>query len=173
MGRVDVNRTLFKRLPITNQTPTHRRRRYAATFQSRILTATFNSLMAQHLGLGLVLTLGAVLQLIAHLLRFWNPPFGLYLISFPLQAAGMAYQDSHSNSFVASINGAHRWLGFIHAIYVLGCLVSPFVATAIANELDESWPLFYTFLVGVGLVNVLAALYSFRDSLRTVTRPCT
>ncbi|KAF2731977.1 MFS general substrate transporter [Polyplosphaeria fusca] len=139
---------------------------YASTFVGWVLAAFTNSHMARYFGLGLILTIGAVLQLAAHLLRFWAPPFGLYVVTFFIQACGMAYQDSHSNTFVASIKGAHRWLGFIHAMYALGCLVSPFVATAIASKIQDRWPLFYTFLVGIGVVNIIAVLVAFRDSLQ-------
>src|SRR4051812_17496868 len=100
-----------------------------------------NSHFSRYLDLGAILTLGAILQLVAHLLRFWTPPFGLYATTFFIQAAGMSFQDSHSNTFVASVNGAHRWLGFIHAMYALGCLVAPFVATGIASYVDERRPL--------------------------------
>ena len=116
--------------------------------------------------LGSILTLGAVLQLAAHLLRFWTPSFGLYVVTFFLQAAGMGYQDSHANTFVASLDGAHRWLGFIHACYALGCLIAPFVATAVATKVGDRWPLFYLFLVGAGSINVFAVLATFRSSLK-------
>ncbi|KAJ4299263.1 hypothetical protein N0V90_004507 [Kalmusia sp. IMI 367209] len=97
---------------------------------------------------------------------FGHLPFGLYVVTFFLQAAGMGYQDSHANTFVASIKGAHRWLGFIHAMYALGCFVAPFVATVIAARIGERWPLFYLFLVGVGSINIVAMLVTFRDSLK-------
>jgi len=83
----------------------------------------------------------------------------------------MAYQDSHSNTFVTSVKGAHRWLGFIHAMYSLGCLVSPFVATPIAARLDERWHLFYLFLVGIGAINTVAVSITFRDSLKPHSKP--
>jgi fucose permease len=82
----------------------------------------------------------------------------------------MAYQDSHSNTFVASIKSAHRWLGFIHAMYALGCLVSPFVATAVAASVNERWHLFYLFLVGIGAINTMAVLVAFRASLKLKPR---
>ncbi|KAF2008174.1 MFS general substrate transporter [Amniculicola lignicola CBS 123094] len=139
---------------------------YASTFCGWVLAAATNSHLGRYLDLGAILLIGAVLQLTSHLLRFWTPPFGLYVITFLIQAAGMAYQDSHSNTFVASIKGAHRWLGFIHAMYALGCLVSPFVATAIASKVGDRWPLFYLFLVGIGVVNIAAVLVAFRDRLK-------
>lgn len=129
-----------------------------------------NSYLVRYLQLGSIMTIGSLLQIIAHVLRFWTPPFGLYVFTFFLQAAGMSYNDTHANTYVAAIKGAHRWLGFIHAMYALGCLVSPFIATAIAARINERWPMFYLFLVGVGVVNTVAVLVAFRDSLSTIPR---
>ena len=144
---------------------------YASTFFGWVLAAATNSHLIRYLDLGLLLTLGAVLQLVAQLLRFWTPPFGLYVASFFIQAAGLAYQDTHANTFVASIKGAHRWLGFIHAMYALGCLVSPLIATAVAASTVERWPLFYIVLVGLGALNTLAVLITFGDSLKFKAKP--
>lgn len=83
----------------------------------------------------------------------------------------MAYNESHANAFVASIDGAHRLLGFIHAMYALGTLISPFVATGIATKIPDQWPIFYTYLVGIGVLNTLAVLFMFRDSLRPHHKP--
>lgn len=83
-----------------------------------------------------------------------------------MQAMGMAYNESHANTFVASQHNSHRLLGFIHAMYALGTLVSPFVATAIASKAQARWPLFYTYLVGIGVVNTLAVAIMFRDTLK-------
>ncbi|KAK7181949.1 hypothetical protein DPSP01_006179 [Paraphaeosphaeria sporulosa] len=139
---------------------------YAASFVGWLLAAATNSHLVHHFQLGAILTIGAVLQLAAHLFRFWTPPFGLYVVTFFIQSAGMGYQDSHSNSYVASIQGSHRWLGFIHAMYALGCLIAPFVATALAARIGDRWPLFYLFLVGIGTINIVTVLVSFRDSLK-------
>ncbi|KAF2020296.1 MFS general substrate transporter [Aaosphaeria arxii CBS 175.79] len=139
---------------------------YASSFAGWLLAASTNSHLSRYLDLGALLTVGTVLQLIGQLLRFWSPPFGLFVVTFFCQATGMGIQDAHSNTFVTSIKGAHRWLGFIHAMYALGCLVAPFVATAIASRIPQQWHLFYTFLVGIGTINAIAVLIAFRDSLK-------
>jgi fucose permease len=144
---------------------------YGATFLGWLFAAATNSHLIRYLNLGAILTLGALIQVVAHTLRCWTPPFGLYVATFFLQAAGMAYNESHANTFVASIDGAHRLLGFIHAMYALGCLIAPFVATAIAANLPHRWSLFYVYLVGVGILNVLAIATTFRDSLRSHAKP--
>jgi fucose permease len=139
---------------------------YAATFLGWLLAAVTNTHMARCLGLGTILTIGGGIQLLAHLLRFWTPPFGLYLATFFIQAVGMAYNDTHANTYVASVKGAHRWLGFVHAMYALGCLISPFVATSIAARINHPWPLFYLFLVGIGAINLVGLVILFRDDMK-------
>jgi fucose permease len=150
----------------TNDSPS-----YGATFLGWLFAAATNSHLIRYLNLGAILTLGAVIQVVAHTLRCWTPPFGLYVVTFFLQAAGMAYNESHANTFVASIDGAHRLLGFIHAMYALGCLISPFVATSIAARVEDRWPLFYLYLVGIGILNALAVILTFRDTLKIHAKP--
>ena len=117
-----------------------------------------------------MLVIGALLQVVAHALRSWRPPFGLFVVTFFLVSLGQAYQDTHGNTYVASLKGAHRWLAFIHAMYAAGCLVGPFVSTAVASAGDKShWYLFYTFPLGLGIANVALVFGAFHDTV-TVNR---
>lgn len=114
-----------------------------------------------------MLTLGATLQLFAHIPRSWLPPSGLFAATFFFAHLGQVYQDAHANTNVSSVKTAHRWLGFIHAMYMAECLTGPFVATAVASADDPShWNLFYTFPLGPCSLNVVATAYAFRDSLK-------
>jgi fucose permease len=136
------------------------------TFSGWFFAALTNSHLTQVLYLGAILTLGASLQLLAHVLRSWRPPFALFAATFFFAHLGQAYQDAHANTYVSSVKSAHRWLGFIHAMYAAGCLVGPFVATAIASANDPSkWNLFYTFPLGMCTINVAITAYAFRHSL--------
>jgi fucose permease len=128
--------------------------------------ALINTHLCRYFDLGLLLAVGAALQLIAQVLRSWLPPFLLFAVTFFVQSLGMALQDTHSNNFVTGIKTAHRWLGFIHAMYALGTLIGPTVATAIASADDPSrWYLFYTSLIAVGSVNMVLVVVAFRDSI--------
>lgn len=144
---------------------------YGATFLGWLFAAATNGHVARYLGLGMILALGAGIQVVAHALRCWTPPFPLFVVTFFLQAAGMAFNESHANTFVASLQKSHRPLGFIHAMYALGTLVSPFVATAIASATPTRWALFYVYLVGIGIVNMLAAIAVFSESLKMHKTP--
>ncbi|KXX79335.1 Bypass of stop codon protein 6 [Madurella mycetomatis] len=175
---------------------------YAATLAGWLLAAFTSTHLSQRLRLGSMLVLGAVLQTIAHALRSWPvPPFALYAVTFFLVSLGQAYQDTYANTFVASLssseypssrageggitghettkegNSVHRWLGFIHAMYMAGCLVAPFAAASIAATARQDrgagkgqWWLFYSVPLGLGVVNSILVSVAFRDSLGFVSR---
>ncbi|GFF22359.1 bypass of stop codon protein 6 [Aspergillus udagawae] len=140
---------------------------YGTTFCGWLLAALSNSHLCQYLDLGALLVLGALLQVLAHALRTWLPPFSLFAVTFFFASLGQAYQDTHANTFVASVKAAHRWLGFIHAMYMAGCLVGPFVSTAVASMgVQSRWNLFYAAPLGLGVINLVLVVVAFRDSLR-------
>ena len=110
-----------------------------------------------------MLVMGTTLQLLSHVLRVWRPPFALYAVAFFFAAAGQALQDTQGNTFVSAVPQAHRWLGFIHAMYMLGCLVGPLVASAVSSA--TQWNLFYAFPLGLCFMNVIITTYVFRDTV--------
>lgn len=100
----------------------------------------------------------------------------MYCVSFSLQALGSGYQDAHCNTFVSGVNKkvAHRWLGFIHAMYALALVVGPLVAIALASHPtrgsglvggEESWRRTYFVTIGANVVNIAWVVVAFRDTL--------
>ncbi|OOF90721.1 hypothetical protein ASPCADRAFT_59008 [Aspergillus carbonarius ITEM 5010] len=147
---------------------------YVSTLIGWLVAALTNSSICQYLGLGAILALGASFQVLAHALRAWLPPFPLYAVTFFLASLGQAFNDTHANTYVSSVKAAHRWLGFIHAMYMAGCLVGPLVATAVASANRQSqWNLFYIFPLGLGAVNLVLVLIAFRDRMSTTPVPAT
>ena len=116
------------------------------------------------IGLGGVLVLGSISQLIAYALMFWKPPFGLFAASFFFSGLGVAFQDSQTNAFVANVENAYRWLGWLHAAYGLGALVAPLIATTIAAT-TPYWHYYYAAMLGVAAVNLAFLGYAFRKTL--------
>lgn len=139
--------------------------RYVGTFAGWFMSALTNTHLTTtlRLSLGATLLLGAGLQLLAQLLRFWDPPFSVFVITFFFTALGQAYQDSYSNAFVAKVPQAHRWLGFIHAMYMLGCLTGPFVATLVSSH--THWYYTYAVEAGLGGLNLGFVSVAFGDDI--------
>lgn len=143
--------------------------RYCATFLGWVVAAATNSHAPKFFNLGALLAIGASLQLLSQILRPWSPPFPLFVITFLFSGLGQAYQDAHANTFVSSVKGAHNWLGFIHGMYGFGCLVAPFIATAVASAQTPSrWTLFYTFPLGLNVVNFISVIIAFRESVNMI-----
>ncbi|KAI6383661.1 hypothetical protein MCOR25_000110 [Pyricularia grisea] len=157
---------------------------YATSFLGWFLAALINPFLtdqSRHATLGRVLVVGAALQLAAQVLRSIPVPqlsLPLYAISFFVQTLGMALQDAHSNTFVSSANLAHRWLGFIHASYAAGTLLGPPIATAIASRgatatssvtadqtTGDHWTRVYFVLLGLGVLNLVAVVVGFSDTI--------
>ncbi|KAK8109614.1 Major facilitator superfamily domain- general substrate transporter [Apiospora kogelbergensis] len=149
---------------------------YGATFAGWFLAAATNPVLTAHLTLGQLLAVGAALQLLAQSLR----PVGggdagglaLFCVTFFLQSLGMAYQDSHANTFVSGIaNVPHRWISFIHACYALGCFLGPLVATGFATAKRtaaapvDGWRMVYFVFIGIGVLNMVGVAMAFQDSL--------
>ncbi|KAI5211909.1 hypothetical protein AUEXF2481DRAFT_2284 [Aureobasidium subglaciale EXF-2481] len=149
---------------------------YGVSFLGWLTAAVTNTHMSQRLDLGTMLVFGAILQVIAQALRVWPAPFSVYVTTFWLTCVGQAYNDTHANAYVAvAAKGAHRWLGFIHAMYMAGCLAGPFAASPIASSRGASsdsspWYFFYTIPLGLGVANVILCSVAFRDTLRLKAR---
>lgn len=104
-----------------------------------------------------------------------------FAASFFLQSLGTAYQDALGNALVSGVpRAAHRWLGFIHAMYALALLVGPLLATAIAANVSpgggalvgghESWKRTYFVAVGLLAVNLVWVTVAFGDTLWVSSR---
>ena len=73
--------------------------------------------------------------------------------------------DAQANTFVASLDDSHRWLGILHSVYGLGALVSPLAATALASETPH-WHYYYAVLLGCAASNIALLAWTFRAEIR-------
>ena len=146
---------------------------YACIFAGWLLAAATNPFLAANLSFSALLALGATIQLLAQCLRPWAPQ-PLFFLSFTVQALGMAYQDSHANAWAGTLPRAHRCLGFIHAMFALGCFIGPLMATAVATATEsgqqgtdgiEPWRWAYYLLIAVHGLNLFGMLVAFGNPL--------
>ncbi|TPX17269.1 uncharacterized protein E0L32_012259 [Thyridium curvatum] len=141
---------------------------YGASFAGWLVAALTQTHLRQRADVGVVFALGASAQVASQALRVWKPPFPLFAASFFFASVGQAYQDTQGNTFVGTLRASHRWFGLIHGMYAGGCLVGPFVATAIASR--ARWELFYAVPLGMAVVNLGLALVAFWEQTRLLPR---
>src|SRR5689334_13003532 len=103
---------------------------------------------------------------ISPLSQLQSPNFGLFAFTFFLAGLGIALQDSQANTYVSSLGAsAHRYLGLIHAMYGVGLLLGPLIATAIAGH-TSNWRLFYLVMIALNAPNCIFVGWTFSDTMR-------
>lgn len=136
---------------------------YIPTFFGWLTAAFANVHLHAVLGTGGSLVAGGALIAGSALIRVFMPVYGAFAFAFYLGALGMAIQDAQANTFIAGLAAQHRWLGFLHAMYGLGMLISPLAATTLATE-SPHWNYFYWIIMGFGIFSSILALVAFKDN---------
>ena len=137
---------------------------YLINFIGWLVAAFSNVHVMSRIGQGGLLVVGACLQLFGSALQFWRPPFPVFAISYFFTGIGIAYQDAQAQTFAANLENAYRWLGMVHAVYGLGALVAPLIATTIAAQ-TPYWNYYYLVMLGVSALDAAFLAYSFRSRL--------
>ena len=115
---------------------------FIGSFTGYVLASLLNVTLSTRLGLGRVIILGAGVQGLASAIIAFRPPFLAIALCYALAGFGMALQDAQFNTYVVRLPGAATKLGIVHAIYGVGALSSPIMATLLMKE-DVAPPLFY------------------------------
>ncbi|EJD40210.1 MFS general substrate transporter [Auricularia subglabra TFB-10046 SS5] len=116
----------------------------------------------EKIGFGKSLVFGALCQTVAYAIQAPAPPFPVLVVFAALNGFGMAIQDAQSNGFVAVMkHNPDRKMGVLHAVYGLGALVSPLIATQFA-QLPRHWALHYVISSALALSTAVANGLVFR-----------
>ncbi|KAI1788663.1 MFS general substrate transporter [Ganoderma leucocontextum] len=107
------------------------------------------------------LSLGGLSQAVAYALMVPAGPFPLMCLAYLIAGFALSLQNAHCNGFVASSGGnLATKIGFLHASYGFGALISPLVATHFAVQ--KHWS-FHFFISGaLALLNSAFLWWSFR-----------
>ncbi|KAJ3052232.1 hypothetical protein HK097_006672 [Rhizophlyctis rosea] len=129
-----------------------------------IVAALLGSHMFAFMGRGGMMTLGAGFQVVGAIVRLVSPNYPLFAFTFFVNGFGIAIQDSQSNIYVASLgSSSHKFLGLIHAMWGLGCMIGPLVSTPIAAK--TNWQYFYAVMLAFSVVNFVGVTIGFWEGL--------
>ncbi|KAK0489623.1 major facilitator superfamily domain-containing protein [Armillaria luteobubalina] len=123
--------------------------------------AFINIPLTEKLGFGKMIVLGSMFQVVAYALQSAALPFPAFLIAYTINGIGMAFQDAQANGYVACFqDNPETKMGIMHAVYGVGALCSPLVATQFAYL--PHWSFHYLASFGVALTNTIFLLAVFR-----------
>jgi fucose permease len=115
---------------------------FIGSFTGFILASLMNVTLSNRLGLGRLIVLGAAIQGLASAMIAFRPPFVAIPVCYAIAGFGLALQDAQFNTYIARLPDSATKLGISHAIYGVGALSSPIVATLLMQA-KVSPPLFY------------------------------
>ncbi|KAI0716680.1 MFS general substrate transporter [Earliella scabrosa] len=129
-----------------------------------IVGAAANPWLFDRFGFGKVLLIGAFAQIVGYVLEAVAPPFPVFVLGYAANGFGIALQDAGANAYVASLkDNAAAKMGILHAIYGLGALSAPLVATQFSQL--KNWSFHYIVSLGISVTNaiILFAVFRFKD----------
>jgi fucose permease len=118
-----------------------------------IAAAGLNNFLHKTLGQRGVAIIGPSAHLVAYIIICLHPPYPVLVIVFILAGFGNGILDAAWNAWIGNLANPNEVLGFLHAFYGAGAVVSPLIATALITRAGLGWYTFYYFMVGVTIEN--------------------
>ncbi|KAG6006905.1 hypothetical protein E4U21_006624 [Claviceps maximensis] len=128
-----------------------------------ISSALLNNYLHHKLGQRGIALISGASHLAAYLIVALHPPYGALVFAFVLAAFGNGIADAAWNAWVGNLADSSELLGFLHAFYGVGGVVSPLVATAMITKAGWPWFSFYYIMIamaGIETVSVSCAFWS-------------
>ncbi|KAH7338420.1 MFS general substrate transporter [Rhizoctonia solani] len=125
-----------------------------------LTAAVLNISLTDQLGLGKLILLGAVFQVLAYTLMVPTLPFPI-TIAYAINGLGIGFQDAQANGFIAGLpNNTSEKMGLLHAVYGAGAFISPLVATQFAQR--PRWSFHYLTSLGLSVTNAVVLFTVFK-----------
>lgn len=94
-----------------------------------------------------VALIGTCCHLIAYVVIALHPPYPVLILVFILAGFGTGVLGAGWNAHLGNLSNANELLGFLHAFYGLGAVLSPIIATAMITRAGFMWYSFYYTMV--------------------------
>ncbi|KAG5928313.1 hypothetical protein E4U42_000856 [Claviceps africana] len=142
----------------------------AAYGVSYVSSALLNNHLHHALGQrGIALICGGC-HLAAYLVVALHPPYGVLVFAFVLAGFGNGVADAAWNAWVGSLANSSELLGFLHAFYGVGGVVSPLIATTMITKASLPWFSFYYIMIAVAGLETITLSCAFWSSSGTEYR---
>lgn len=112
-----------------------------------VLSGTLNTRLHNTVGQRGIAILCGGSHLISALINCLHPPYPLLVISFMIAGLGNGLSDSAWNAWIGNLPRATELLGFLHACYGVGAVISPLIATAMITRYHLPWFTYYYVMV--------------------------
>ncbi|KAG0799442.1 hypothetical protein G6F26_009387 [Rhizopus arrhizus] len=123
-------------------------------------SALMNGFIVHRIGQLNTIYMGSCLQLLSYLILMMGFPFPVMAAAMVCTGLGTGITDAAMNVFVASLPMATLMLNILHAVYGVGAMISPLVATFLLEH-NLPWKGMYIFLTIASVINVVGVIIGF------------
>lgn len=123
---------------------------FLSPFVGYVSSAILNNYLHLKFGQRGISVIGSLSHLTAYIIIASHPPYVALVFAFLLAGFGNGVADAAWNAWVGNLANSSEILGFLHAMYGVGAVISPFMSTAMTSKADLPWYSFYYLMVSRG-----------------------
>ncbi|KAF2745526.1 MFS general substrate transporter [Sporormia fimetaria CBS 119925] len=110
-------------------------------------------------------------HLLAYIIIAIHPPYPVLVVVFSLAGFGNGLADAAWNAWMGNMANPNEVLGFLHAFYGLGAVLSPLIATTMITKGDRlPWYTFYYVMIGMAALESITSITAFWGATGAVFR---
>ncbi|KAF5604735.1 tetracycline resistance [Fusarium subglutinans] len=134
---------------------------FLSPFVGYILAAVLNNTLHRRIGQrGIGITCG-ICHIFAYIIIAVHPPYPVLVLVYCLAGFGNGISDAAWNAWIGNLDRANETLGFLHAFYGAGGVISPLIATNMIAKADLPWYTFYYVMIGLATIEFIACTWAF------------
>ncbi|CCT69375.1 related to tetracycline resistance proteins [Fusarium fujikuroi IMI 58289] len=134
---------------------------FLSPFVGYILAAVLNNTLHRRVGQrGIGITCG-ICHILAYIIIAVHPPYPVLVLAYCLAGFGNGISDAAWNAWIGNLDKANETLGFLHAFYGVGGVISPLIATNMIAKADLPWYTFYYVMIGLATIEFVTCTWAF------------
>lgn len=124
---------------------------------SALLNNTIHLKFGQR-GIGVV---APICHLLAYIVIAVHPPYPVLVVIFTIAGFGNGLADAAWNAWMGNMANPNEVLGFLHASYGLGAVLSPLIATTMITKGHLQWYTFYYVMIAMAALELAVSASAF------------
>ncbi|KAK2779261.1 MFS transporter [Colletotrichum kahawae] len=134
---------------------------FLSPFVGYVLSALLNNWIHLKVGQRGIAVIASSCHIAAYVVISQHPPYPALVVVYVLAGFGNGISDAAWNAYIGNMDRANEVLGFLHAFYGAGGVMSPLIATTMIDKGKLGWWTFYYVLLGMAVIELVWCTSAF------------
>ncbi|KAJ0329705.1 hypothetical protein COL922a_012761 [Colletotrichum nupharicola] len=143
---------------------------FLSPFVGYVLSALLNNWIHLKVGQRGIAVIASSCHIAAYVVISQHPPYPALVVVYILVGFGNGISDAAWNAYIGNMDRANEVLGFLHAFYGAGGVLSPLIATTMIDKGKLGWWTFYYVLLGMAVIELVWCTSAFWTQTGAVYR---